>query len=164
MTLYTIGHSNINADDLIKLLRHANIEALVDVRSSPYSKYAAQFNKEDLMNVITANNIKYVFMGDALGGRPNDKSCYVNDNPDYDVMRQKDFYQKGLERLINGIAQYRVAIMCSEEDPIKCHRRNLIAKDLHKMGFEILHIRGSGAIEIDEFCVKDKEAFQESLF
>ncbi len=162
MTLYTIGHSNIDTDDLIKLLRQENIEVLVDVRSSPYSKYAAQFNKEHLIKVLEVSGIKYVFMGDLLGGRPDDKSCYINDKPNYDLIRQKDFYQRGLERLMKGIAQYRVAIMCSEEDPYKCHRTKLIAKDLHKMGVEILHIRGDGKTQKDE-CLK-KDAIQESLF
>ncbi|GAB4535936.1 MAG: DUF488 domain-containing protein [Thermodesulfovibrionia bacterium] len=164
MRLYTIGHSNIDADDFVCLLKKEGIEVLVDVRSHPYSKYASQFNKENIMKVLMANGIKYVFMGNTLGGRPNDKGCYIDGNPDYDLIRQKDFYQKGIKRLIEGIARYRIVIMCSEEDPMKCHRRNLIARDLHKNGFEILHIRGSGAIESDAFCVEDKEVLQKSLF
>lgn len=164
MRLYTIGHSNLNMDDLIGLLQHANIEVLVDVRSAPYSKYASQFNKEQLMRVVMANGIKYIFMGDLLGGRPDDKTCYINDQPNYDLIRKKAFYQKGLDRLMNGIARYRVAILCSEEDPFKCHRRNLIAKDLHAKGVEIFHIRSNGAIEKDDFCVEIKELLQGSLF
>jgi uncharacterized protein (DUF488 family) len=158
--LYTIGHSNIEVEEFVKLLKKEGIEVLVDVRSQPYSKYASQFNKENIMKVLMANDIKYVFMGDALGGRPDDKSCYKNGNPDYDLIRQKDFYQKGIERLIEGIAKYRIVIMCSEEDPIKCHRRNLIAKDLHENGFEIFHIRLSGEIENDTF----KEQIKSNTF
>lgn len=164
MTIYTIGHSNITVDDFIRLLHKAGIEALVDVRSSPHSKYASQFNKEGLMNAVTANGIKYIFMGDLLGGRPKDESCYINGNPAYDLIRQKDFYKTGINRLLKGIAQYRIAIMCSEEDPMKCHRRNLIGADINKMDINVLHIRSNGVIEADAFYVGEKKLAQSLLF
>ncbi|MFN3396575.1 MAG: DUF488 family protein [Thermodesulfovibrionales bacterium] len=88
--LYTIGHSNMDIDSFIKLLVSANIEVLVDVRSAPYSKYASQFNRDQLMKVIMANGIKYIYLGDLLGGRPNDKSCYINDKPNYDLIRRQE--------------------------------------------------------------------------
>ncbi|MFN3480124.1 MAG: DUF488 family protein [Thermodesulfovibrionales bacterium] len=163
-TLYTIGHSNMDIDNFVQLLVSANIEVLVDVRSSPYSKYASQFNKGQLIKVIKANGIKYVYLGDLLGGKPSDKSCYINNEPNYDLIRKKEFYQRGLDRLMNGIAQYHVAILCSEEDPLKCHRRNLIAKDMHVRGVKVLHIRNNGVIEKDDFLIEDEKVLQESLF
>lgn len=162
--LYTIGHSNIDIDSFIKLLIYAGINVLVDVRSSPYSRYALQFNKEALINALKSRGIKYIFMGDVLGGKPNDNSCYVDGRVDYELVRGKEYYQKGLDRLMKGIGSYRVAIMCSEEDPIKCHRRNLIARDIYKKGVKIFHIRNSGEIEHDEFCTEEESIIQESLF
>lgn len=164
MTLYTIGHSNISVDAFVKLLHDAWIEVLVDVRSSPYSKYADQFNKKELMSVLSKEGVRYLYMGDSLGGRPSDKSCYIGENPDYDAIRQRDFYKTGLDRLIKGIAMYRVAIMCSEEDVMKCHRRNLIGVDIHKKGIRVIHIRGNGAMEEDDFSDKKITAAQAALF
>lgn len=163
-TLYTIGHSNMDASSFIKLFRSAGITLLIDVRSSPYSKYVPQFNKEELMKIVLESGIKYLFMGNLLGGKPKDKRCYLNGKPDYDLIRQRDFYQEGLKRLMNATTQHRVAIICSEEDPLKCHRRNLIAKDLNKRGFEILHIRSDNKIEKDDFFLKSTEVLQGSLF
>lgn len=164
MILHTIGHSNISVDAFVKLLYDAGIEVLVDVRSSPYSKYASQFNKEELMNFLTQKGIRYLYMGDSLGGRPLDKSCYIGENPDYDAIRQKDFYKIGLDRLIKGIAMYHVAIMCSEEDAMKCHRRNLIGIDIHKRGIQVIHIRGNGIMEEDDFLNNEIMAIQTALF
>lgn len=164
MTLYTIGHSNISIDSFIKLLISAGIEVLVDVRSFPYSRYATQFNKESLVDAVKSKHIEYIFMGDVLGGRPDDSSCYINGKVDYELIRQKEYYQKGLKRLIKGIGQYCVAIMCSEEDPMECHRRNLIARDMYKRGVRIFHIRSSGAIEHDEFSIEKNDILQGTLF
>ncbi len=162
--LYTIGHSNVPVDVFLKQLHDAGIEVLVDVRSSPYSKYADQFNKEELKNVLNREGIRYLYMGDSLGGRPSDKSCYAGENPDYDAIRQKDFYKTGLDRLIKGIAMYRIAIMCSEEDAMKCHRRNLIGVDIYEKGIQVIHIRGTGVMEEDNFSDRKMAEAQGALF
>ncbi|MCX8069328.1 MAG: DUF488 domain-containing protein, partial [Thermodesulfovibrionales bacterium] len=106
MILYTIGHSNITIEDFIKLLCSANIEVLVDVRSAPYSKYASQFNKENLIKLFQSTNIKYVYMGDLIGGIPKDKSYYVNGKIDYNLVKEGNSFKSGINRLRNGIKQY----------------------------------------------------------
>ena len=162
--LYTIGHSNVQADDLLKLLIDKGIKVLVDVRSIPHSEYTPWFDKDELARMLDSNNIMYLYMGDLLGGKPADKSCYRDGRPDYNLIREKNFYQKGIERLVNGIVKYPVAIMCSEEDPIKCHRRNLIGLDMYKKGVKIIHIRHNGALQEDDFKTEMLLSAQGSLF
>jgi uncharacterized protein (DUF488 family) len=160
--LYTIGHSNIEIEKFILLLKSVNIEVLTDVRSTPYSRYAAQFNKESLKAYLEAEGIKYLYLGDMLGGRPKDSDCYINGAPDYDCIRIKEHYKKGIERLIKGIEIYKIAIMCSEEDPMQCHRRNLIGLDIHRNAIEVVHIRANALLQRDDFSPVN--AAQEALF
>lgn len=150
--VFTIGHSNISIYEFLSLLNNFGIEVLVDVRSIPYSRYAKQFNKENLHNHLDTNNIKYLYMGNVIGGIPADKSFYINGKIDYDLLRQDNSFKNGINRLLTGIRHYRVAIMCAEENPMQCHRRNLISKSLYKEGIEILHIRANRTIEKDGFA------------
>jgi hypothetical protein len=77
-TLFTIGYSGRSIDDFIALLEQHKITALCDVRSMPYSSRNPQFNREPLKKVLKAHNIEYVFLGEELGARPKDRSCYID--------------------------------------------------------------------------------------
>lgn len=91
--LYTVGHGNRKINDFLKLLKEFKIEYLVDVRSLPYSKFNPQFNQNDLKFFLEENGIRYVFMGDSIGGRPEDKSCYDKEGKvDYEAVKAKDFF------------------------------------------------------------------------
>lgn len=74
--LWTIGHSNHPLEVFLDLLNRHGIELVADVRSSPYSRYASQFNREPLQAAIRDQGIKYRYYGDRLGGRVDDPSCY----------------------------------------------------------------------------------------
>jgi uncharacterized protein (DUF488 family) len=147
-TLFTIGHSNQSEEQLLELLRQHQIEILIDVRSVPYSRYSPQHNRESLEVSVPEAGIRYVYAGDYLGGRPNEASCYdANGLIDYRVVQEQGFYKIGISRLIDYARSTRVAIMCSEEDPNRCHRHKLIARTLIQRGFEVRHIRGDGRLE-----------------
>lgn len=150
--LWTIGHSNHTLDGFLALLRQHRIEVLVDVRSAPYSRYSGHFNREALERMIEEAGIRYLFLGRELGGRPSDEAAYDDEgHARYDVMAKSAHFKEGLGRLERGIAEYRVVIMCSEEDPEHCHRRLLVGKVLTASGpYELHHIRGDGSIEVEE--------------
>ena len=152
LTIYTIGHSNIQASTLVALLEQYQIQVLVDVRSSPYSQYSPQFNRENIELTLQEAGIEYRFAGEYLGGRPKDPSCYKSSElpdgkvdylhlVDYSIVMTKDFFQKGIQRLIELAQSSRTAIMCSEEDPARCHRHHLIGRYLTGKGITVLHIR-----------------------
>lgn len=151
--VYTIGHSNLPADDFLALLRQHNVNILLDVRSSPYSRYVPHFNRELLQALVadTAQAI-YQWAGDTLGGRPGDPTCYFDGiaqpgNVDYAQLRQRAFYQEGIGALLTLATTHRVSLMCSEEDPRRCHRHTLIARSLADLGVSVLHIRRTGETE-----------------
>lgn len=148
LSVFTIGHSNGRIEAFIELLRRHEVEVLVDTRSQPYSRFSPHFSREPLQRAVRAASIRYVFMGEALGGRPTPRECYDADGKVlYDKVEEQKLYQQSIERLLEGIARFRVCLLCSEEDPMRCHRRLLIARTLIRRGVEVRHIRGSGSIE-----------------
>ena len=141
-TVYSIGHGNKTIEDFIRELESFDIRYLIDIRSKPFSKWNPQFNQVSLKMAIERNGIKYVFLGDKLGGLPDDRSCYdSNGKVVYDFMKDKDFFKEGLNRLITANKKaIKVAIMCSESKPEECHRSKLIGEELLKLDISINHI------------------------
>ncbi|HEX9826935.1 MAG TPA: DUF488 domain-containing protein [Flavobacteriaceae bacterium] len=139
--IYSIGHGNKKFEDFLNELNSFNVKYLIDVRTSPYSKYNPQYNLELLKNQLEAANITYLYMGDKLGGLPSDRSCYVDGKVNYDLIKDKEFFKQGLERLIKAYEKdINVAVMCSETKPEECHRSKLIGQELLKNNISILHI------------------------
>lgn len=144
--IFTIGYGNRSIEDFLALLQRYQIAYLIDVRSQPYSRYSPAFSKDALEKQLSQYNIRYVFMGDTLGGRPKDASCYVDGKVDYAQVREKAFYQQGIGRLRTAWEkQLRVAIMCSESKPQECHRSKLIGNTLIEQGIAVEHIDETGA-------------------
>ncbi len=150
-TIFTIGHSNHPLEAFLDLLRLHRVEVLVDVRSQPYSRYAPQYIRRNLESAIKATQMRYLFLGKELGGRPDGDAFYDDaGHVDYSAVEQAAFFKEGIARLGNGLRKYRVAIMCSEEDPSGCHRRLLVGRVLAERGVALLHIRADGRIDREE--------------
>ena len=145
--LFTVGHSNYDIEHFLGLLSEHTIDAVADVRQSPYSKYVPHFNKEAIKKILTKVGIKYVFLGDLLGARPKDINCYTNNRVDFSKLAQTSFFQDGLNRLQRGLIKFRIALMCSEKDPIVCHRTILVCRNLRSDDLQILHILEDASLE-----------------
>ena len=150
-TVYTIGHSSHAAEVFSDLLVQHGIQVLVDVRSAPYSRYAPQFDHDLLPRSLNQAGMKYLFLGRELGGRPNKPEYYDADgHVVYSRMTADPAFIEGIERLERGMTEFRIALMCGEEDPAHCHRRLLVTRVLMERGHEVLHIRGDGRVMADE--------------
>ena len=149
----TIGHSNVSIEAFLDLLRPHGVEALVDARSQPYSKFTPHFSRENLERAVRRAGMTYVFLGDALGGRPpadQCPACYDADgNALYERIEEQPFYRRGIDRLREWIGRARVCVMCGEEDPARCHRRLLVGRTLIAAGIDVRHVRGDGSIETE---------------
>jgi uncharacterized protein (DUF488 family) len=147
LVVWTVGHSTHPVDTLVELLRGQRIEVLADVRSAPYSRHNPQFRKEKLRASVELAGLRYVWLGAELGGRPPEPELYdAKGHVRYDLVAETERFQTGLERLLTGAAAYRVAIMCSEEDPARCHRRLLVTRALVERGVEVRHLRRDGNV------------------
>lgn len=170
VVVFTIGHSNLPIEKFIGLLKANGIRTLVDVRSSPYSQYAHQFNRETLERSLFEAGISYKYAGDRLGGRPSDPSLYKSGVipegkidylilVDYQAVMKRDWFIAGVDEL-SALAQKEAsAVMCSEEKPEKCHRHHLVGKALVDRGVVVKHILADGGL-LDFAGI----AFQPSLF
>ena len=158
MQVFTIGHSNHTQEKFLNLLTQAGIEVLVDVRSNPNSRWATFANRDILKEILESARIQYLYLGDMLGGRPSDSDSYdqQTDKADYQAIREKGYFRRGIKRILGGLKRYRVCIMCAEEDPTSCHRNLLVAESLRQAGVIVFHIRGDGRIQTDEELWKEK--------
>lgn len=164
--LYTIGHSSRKAEDFLALLQKYDIRYLVDVRSRPYSRFHPQFNREILQAFLAENGITYVFMGDLLGGRPQEPSCYdENGRLDYALVQQQDFFIRGIERLKTAYEKNTsLAIMCSERKPQDCHRSRLIGNALCAEQVALCHIDENGRIKDHTMILEMRDNKTGNLF
>ena len=145
--LYTIGHSNHKIEDFIGLLKKHRINCIADVRSTPYSQYNSQFNREILTIDLRNANIDYIYLGDQLGARPSDTNCYNENHANFEYLAKTEQFHVGLDRLVSTSSKYIVALMCAEKDPIECHRFILVCRNLKNIGLHIKHILSDGSIE-----------------
>lgn len=146
-TVLTIGHSNHSIEAFVALLKQHGITALADVRSAPYSRYNAHFNKDALEKALKAEGIKYVFLGRELGARSDDRSCYERGRVRYPLLARTDLFRQGIERVVSGSKDFRIALMCAEKEPLECHRTLLVSRALDEMGVPIQHILADGRLE-----------------
>ncbi len=163
--LYSIGHGNRKVEDFLALLREYAIEYLIDVRSQPYSKFNPKFNQSDLKTFLEYHGVGYVFMGDSIGGRPKDTSCYDNEGKvDYDVVKTKDFFIQGVQRLKTAYNKnINVVIMCSESKPCECHRSKLIGRVLDVEGIVLKHIDEKGRLKDQTSVINESNKGQSEI-
>jgi uncharacterized protein (DUF488 family) len=150
--MFTIGHSNHEIEHFAHLLTRHGISAIADVRSSPYSEYSPQFNREILQQRLQSFHIEYVFLGRELGARRTEETCYVSGQAKYDAIRRLPAFRHGLDRILEGVEQYTLALLCAEADPLACHRTILICPELKAVcpDLQIDHILGDGSLESHE--------------
>ena len=142
LEVFTVGHSNRSELDLIELLRRHEINTVVDVRSTPYSEWSPQFNRKTIAAILKKHDIAYSYLGDELGARSDDPSCYDEENRVvYARLAATEQFRRGLRRVVKGAQQRKLALMCSEQDPIDCHRSILLGPELKRLGVAVSHIR-----------------------
>jgi uncharacterized protein (DUF488 family) len=148
--IYSIGHSNHASSVFTGLLARHGIQAVADVRSAPYSRFHPQFCREALADHLRQGGVDYVFLGRELGARSEDPTCYEEGRIQYGRLSQTALFQGGLGRLEAVAATRRTALMCSEREPLDCHRTLLVAQELAKRGHAVAHILADGSLERHE--------------
>lgn len=174
LTLYTIGHSHHEPEDFAALLRQYRISLLVDIRTTPYSRWAPQFNQPPLRRLLRKLGVRYSHAGETLGGGPPDPTIYPRKPadyeqrhrrewgpPDHDAILQRDWFRAGIARLLEltekeTAAGGRLVVCCAEYDPRECHRHQVIARALlsedpqfraTERAVRVLHILRDGGME-----------------
>lgn len=146
--VFTIGHSTHPFEKFVELLKVWSVSAIADVRSAPYSRWQPQFNSDALPQRLAEHGIAYVFLGRELGGRGADESVFDDHGRVvYGRIAKSVAFREGLRRVQFGQTRMRLALMCTERDPLECHRGLLISRALVAKGIDIEHIRPDGQTE-----------------
>ena len=149
--VFTLGHSSFELDVFLSMLSDHQVELLVDVRSRPQSGRFPQFSQPGLQEAVEAAGVSYLFLGEELGGRPDDPDVYRQDGlVDYRLRRKSYAFRQGLERVLAEARSRTVALLCAEEDPLECHRFLMICPELVAAGARPVHIRKGSRLETQE--------------
>ena len=144
--IYTIGHSNGTTEELLSLLTLAGIDCVVDVRSVPASAYTPQFNKENLKRYLSSKGIYYLHFGEEFGARRYD--AIIDGQVNFEKAVTTPAFLKGVERVKNGVEQgHNIALMCSEADPLACHRFSMVSRYFFDNGYDVFHILHTSEIK-----------------
>lgn len=158
MDIFTIGHSNYTIDKLIDMLKYYNINCVVDIRGTPYSKYNIQFDKETIQYTLTKSGFVYIYMAKEFAAKRENRESYnESGHTDFEkIIHEKDFIL-GIERLKKGCEKgYKIALLGAMQDPIRCHRSILVGRPLIKHGFNVKHI-------LDDYSVVSQNIIEEYL-
>ena len=158
MEIYTIGHSNYTVEKLIDMLKYYNINCVVDIRGTPYSKYNVQFDKETIRYTLNNAGFIYIYMAKELAAKRINKQSYNDEGySDFEkVINEKEFLE-GIERLKNGCNKgYNIALLGAMQEPIRCHRSILVGKALRKAGFDVKHI-------LDDYSIASQDDIEQML-
>jgi uncharacterized protein (DUF488 family) len=145
--LFSIGHSNIAAERFVAMQRAVGVTAIADVRSTPVSRFCPWFSAKNLAPLLAKEGIGYAAYGVELGGRPHDPALYRDGIADFEAMARQADFQAGLDRLVADAARCRCCVMCSEREPLECHRCLLVTRALAARGLNVGHILYDGTIE-----------------
>jgi len=152
----------------LNLLRDLRIDVVVDIRSRPSSQVVPHFNRKPLENSLKLSGFKYLYFGKELGGKPDGKEYYdANGHVLYSLIAKSPPFVQAIERLLKGIQEYRVALLCGEENPSNCHRRLLVGRVLQNYDVNLQHIRGNGRVQSEEDLLnegREKDETQPGLF
>ncbi|SHH67810.1 Protein of unknown function, DUF488 [Clostridium collagenovorans DSM 3089] len=158
MDIYTIGHSNYPMERLIDMLRHHNINCVVDIRGTPYSKYNVQYDREDFRETLIRLGFTYIYMGKEFAANRINKVSYNSEGySDFEKVVKEEDFLNGIERLKIGCEKgYKIAILAAMQDPIRCHRAILMGKPLIENGFNVRHI-------LHDYSLGTQEDIEKSL-
>lgn len=146
MEIYTIGYSAFSIDSFVNILHTYKINSLIDVRSSPYSAFHTDYNKESLQSTLKANNIIYRNYKNEFGARQTECQYYPNGYLSFPLFSKSEVFQTGMNKIINAMPLgYTFALMCSEKDPLTCHRTIMVAREFHKNNIAVKHILADGS-------------------
>lgn len=145
--VFTIGHSTHTLARLLALLEQHGVTAAADVRSLPYSRMNPQFDREPLRDALRKAGLAYVYLGKELGARREEAACYDGNRVDYERVADSSLFLHGLDRVQDGCAHFRIALLCAEKEPLDCHRTQLVSRRLEERGVPVIHIHADGGLE-----------------
>jgi hypothetical protein len=153
---FTIGYGDYPIDIFVYFLAKVGIDTIIDVRSYPYSKFNLYFNRDNLENSLRKNNVDYQYLGDKIGGRySNPNLLFPDGTVNYQKVQETEKFKEGIDSVLSIISSgKKIALMCAEKEPERCHRFVLISRVLQKKGIHVIHIRPEVSLQTNETLEK----------
>lgn len=161
--IFSLGHSSLAFPRFLDLLQNAQVTAVADVRTSPFSRRFPWFSQREMKEGLKGAGIAYAFLGKELGGRPTSPQLYRGSVADYCAMSKTDLFNSGIDRVLHGSKAHRIAMVCSERDPLHCHRCLLVGRKLADLDISVTHLNFEGGRETQS-QVEDRLLREEKLF
>lgn len=150
-SVYTIGYTAFPINEFVEVIKNYGIDCVIDVRSSPFSNYYSDYNKDALENTLKQHNILYRNYANEFGARQTNPAFYSGDIVDFDKFIQSEQFLEGVCKIKKGIERgYNFVLMCAEKDPIKCHRSIMLGKGFSNHEFKVKHIISKTEVELQE--------------
>ncbi len=163
--IFTVGYGNRTPEQLFDLVKSNGCVYLIDVRSMPYSKYHTEYNRETLEDTAIGFGVTYLYLGEQLGGKPNEDELDELGRVDYKEMAKKPKFEEGLQRLIKARELgHSVVLMCAELRPETCHRAKLVGEALQERGVELVHIDEDAKLLSQQDALRRLDSGQDDLF
>lgn len=145
-TIYTIGYSGFTVDEFLHALISHKVNAVIDVRSNPFSEYKPEYNKPALELLLKKKNIYYRNYANEFGARQEDRKFFNEGGYlDFEKFSESKQFQEGVKRLCEAMKKgYSFVLMCAEKHPVNCHRAILVARAFHERGIKVIHIMPGG--------------------
>lgn len=159
-SIYTVGHSTHHLDYFLSLLQAYSVDCLMDVRSVAASTHNPQYNKEPLSNFLKNNGIVYLHFPREFGARHSDPELLdENGIVDFERVRRSSHFKHGVDRIWRGVENgHCITLMCSESNPLECHRFSMITVALEKSGLHVQHIMKDktlkSSLDLEEMLLK----------
>ena len=145
--IFSIGYGARTQEGFINTLKMSGIDTVVDVRSIPRSKYVPHFNEDEIFDALSSEGISYLSAGDRLGGRFTDYSVYESGRVSWPKVSQSEDFRNAISSLESLCEDgHIVAVVCSEGDPLSCHRFGLLSRTLAEDGMDVRHILTNGEV------------------
>lgn len=153
MEIFAIGHSNYPYSKFIEMIKKYNINCIVDIRETPYSKYNTQYNKECFRETLKKDRFTYIYMGQEFGAKRGSKQSYNTEGyADFEKVIQEGIFLNGIERIKNGIDMgYKIVLLGAMQEPIRCHRSIMVGRFLNKEGIDVKYILHEGNVVSQDY-------------
>ncbi len=151
MEIYTIGYGNRAIGDFIALLKRYGIQALIDARSIPYSRFRPDYRKKLFQSHLEGAGIDYRYMGEPLGGKLLDPQYVVDGKLDVERLQERADVRSALDLIEASVrAGEHLALMCAELRPEQCHRAWMLGPMMLNRGIDVQHIDERGELKTQD--------------